>query len=97
MESVKLMELKRFVRGILDDSIEIEAMYDDHRNTFLGLVGKLNSLKQEANKIEQANIKTMASIKNIAKWLTMGGVVLATGGVGLAFGGVGLAGKPQLP
>ena len=96
MKSVKLMELKRFVRGILNASIKIEEMYDDHRMTYLGLIGKLDSLKQDAMKMEQANIETMASIKNIAKWLTMGGVVLATGGVGLAFGGVGLAGKPQL-
>ena len=77
MKGVKLLELKRFVKGILDDSIEIEAMYEDHRKTFLGLIGELNSLKQEAEKIEHANVETLASIKNIAKWVTMGGVGLA--------------------
>ena len=78
MKNVKLMDLKRFIKTILEESMEIEREYDAHRNVFIQFIGDFNELSQEAEKLEKKNNSTLENIRLIAQLATIGGIGVAT-------------------
>ena len=63
MKELNILHLKRFIKTIFQESIDIEESYGQHKKKFLFFISELNDLSEKARKFEETNNNIMNKIK----------------------------------
>ena len=63
MKELNILHLKRFIKTIFQESIDIEESYGQHKKKFLFFISELNDLSEKARKFEDTNDNIMNKIK----------------------------------
>ena len=63
MKELRFSSLKMHIKTIIQESIDIEVSYEEHKKNFLFLISDLNDLSEKARRFEEMNDSFMNKIK----------------------------------